>query len=352
MKTVRNVSIIALVIALLLAIKFIFIPTASEAPKATGGAAPAMGVNAIIAKASSINEQVYVSGSVLANESVELHPEVSGKLMQLLFAEGSRVNKGDLLIKINDVELQAQLRKNDLEKKLAEEKLKRNEKLLQLKGISQEEYDALQNTVAALLADRDVLLAQVAKTEIRAPFSGMIGLKSVSEGSYVTPQTLIANLQQLDPAKIDFAVPERYSAFVKKGDEIIFTSGNSKKQYIGKIYAIEPQVTNATRTVQLRALCANSNAELLPGAFARIILKLKQENDALMIPTQCIVPILKGQQVYVYRNGKSEAVKVETGIRNDSTIQIISGLKPNDTIVSTGMMGMKSGIDLKITTLK
>jgi membrane fusion protein (multidrug efflux system) len=260
--------------------------------------------------------------------------------MQINFTEGSIVKKGDLLIKINDADLQAQLHKNELDKKLAEDRLKRNEKLLMMKGISQEEYDALQNAVSSLDADRDVIMAQIAKTEIRAPFSGTIGLKSVSEGSFVTPQTVIAS------------IPEKYAMRVKKGDEIVFTAGSSNNQFKGNIYAIEPKVDDLTRTVQIRALCPNTKAQVIPGAFARVTLKLEQQNDALMIPTQSVVPILKGKQVFVLRSGKAEAVKVETGIRNDTTIQVISGLNENDTVITTGMISLRPGADVKLTVLR
>ena len=344
--------VIALIIAVLLLIKFFFIPSKQGAAPKQGSAAPAMPVNAVIVKPSTINQEIYATGSVLANEEVDLHPEVAGKLMKINFKEGSPVSKGELLIKINDADLQAELHKNEMDKKLADDRLKRNEKLLQMKGVSQEEYEALQNAAASITADRDVLAAQVAKTEIRAPFSGTIGLKSVSEGSYVTPQTLIASLQQIDPVKIDFSIPEKYATLVRKGDEIVFTVGSSNTQFKGNIYAVEPKVDNVTRTVQIRALCPNSKAEVLPGAFARITLRLTRNSNALMVPTESIIPVLKGKQVYAYRNGKAEAVKVETGIRNDSTIQITSGLNENDTVIVSGIISLRPGAAVKLASVK
>ena len=352
MKGLRTLIVIVILIAVLLLIKFIFIPSSQQSATKAGGNAPSIPVNAVVLKRSSITDQIYATGSVMANEEVDLHPEVSGKLMEIRFREGSAVQKGELLIKINDADLQAQLRKNNLDKKLADDRLQRNEKLLQMKGVSQEEYDALQNAAASISADREVLAAQVAKTEIHAPFSGIIGLKSVSEGSYVSPETVIASLQQTDPVKIDFSIPEKYAALVQKGDEIIFTVGSSIKQFKGSIYAIEPKVDEMTRTIRIRALCPNSKSEVLPGAFARITLQLEQQKDALMIPTESIIPILKGKQVYVFRNGKAEAVKIETGMRNDSTVQVISGLNENDTVIVTGMISLRPGADVKLTSVK
>lgn len=352
MKGLRTLIVIASIIAVLLLIKFLFIPSPQvNATKATS-AAPALPVSAVIVRTSVINQEIFATGSVLANEDVDLHPEVSGKLMKILFKEGSKVTKGDLLIKINDADLQAQLHKNELDKKLADDKISRNQKLLEMKGISQEEYDALQNAAGSLNADRDVLLAQIAKTEIRAPFNGMIGLKTVSEGSYVSPSTRIASLQQIDPVKVDFSIPEKYASLVKKGDEVVFTVGTSSKEFKGNIYALEPKVDDVTRTVQIRALCPNANSEVLPGAFARITLHLSRENSALMIPTESIVPVLKGKQVYAYRNGKAEAVMVEAGVRNDSTIQITKGLNENDTIITTGVISLRPGAVVKLTSVK
>jgi membrane fusion protein (multidrug efflux system) len=351
MKGKRTIILIVIFIAVLLLVKFLFIPAPQKGKAAASVQVPTIPVAGIVLKPSSITEQIYATGSVMANEEVELHPEVSGKLMQINFKEGSIVKKGDLLIKINDADLQAQIHKVALDKKLAEDRVKRNEKLLQMKGISQEEYEALQNSVASLEADEDLLAAQIAKTEIRAPFNGTIGLKTVSEGSYVTPQTLIASLQQIDPVKIDFSIPEKYASMVKKDDEIVFTVGSSVKQFAGKIYAVEPKVDNVTRTVQIRALCPNSKAEVIPGAFARITLKLREQSNALMIPTQSIVPILKGKQVFVYRDGKAEAVKIETGMRNDTTVQVTNGLNENDTVLTTGIISLRPGTDVKLTTV-
>lgn len=352
MKGLRTTLIIAIVIAALLLIKFFFIPSPQlNAPK-PGGNAQALPVSACIVRASGFNQEIFATGSLQANEEVELHPEVSGKLMQILFKEGNRVNKGDLLIKINDADLQAQLHKTELGKKLAEDRIRRNEKLLSMKGISQEEFDVLKNEADVLSAERDVLIAQIAKTEIRAPFTGIIGLKTVSEGSFVSPQTRIATLQQTDPLKLDFSIPEKYALMVKNGDIVSFSAGSDGSENKGKIYAIEPKVDEATRSVHIRALCPNLNSTLLPGAFARITLHLGEQSNVLMIPTEAIIPVLKGKQVYLYKDGKAETAKVEIGLRNDSTIQITSGLAENDTVITTGMMSLKPGLAVKLTSVK
>ena len=348
----RFLFVTVLVVVILAALKIFFFPT-NRPQNAAGntGKNQAVPVDGYIVKPTHLSQTIYATGSVMANEEVDLHPEVAGKLTGIFFKEGNKVQKGDLLIKINDADLQAQLHKNDLDSKLAQERLKRNEKLLQMKGISEQEYEELQNTVAGLAAERDVLNAQIAKTEIRAPFNGLIGLKTVSEGSYVTSQTMIASLQQTDPVKIDFSIPEKYAGLVKKGDQIVFTTGSGSTSYNGAIYAIEPKVDEQTRTIQIRALCPNAKAEILPGAFARITLELQKMDHVLMIPTESIVPVLKGKQVYVCRDGMASAVQVETGLRNDANIQIISGLAENDTVITTGLMQMKPGVPVKLSSV-
>ncbi len=354
MRFSKTTIIIIVIIAALAAIKFLFLNKDNEAAgrgeKKSG--VSTVPVSAIVVKPVASQQVIYATGSITANEEVELHPEVAGKLVKIYFKEGSRVSKGSLLIKINDADLQAQLQKSNLQVKLAEENLIRNERLLQIKGISQQEYDIMLNQEQSYRSDQDVLRAQIAKTEIHAPFNGIIGLKSVSEGSYVTPQTAIASLQQIDPVKITFSVPEKYSSQIKVGDEIKFTVGTSSKEFQGKIYAIEPKVEEMTRSVQVRAICPNASAEVLPGAFARITLVLSEKQNALMVPTESIVPILKGQQVYVYRNGKVEAVKVDTGNRNDSTVEIINGLNAGDTVITTGIIQIRPGVNVKLTSVK
>ena len=343
--------VLILIVVVLAALKFFMFPSnKAQSGPAGKGQAQAANAEGFVVRPSQLSQSIFATGSVLANEEVDLHPEVAGKLTGIFFKEGNLVIKGSLLVKINDADLQAQIHKNELDSKLAQERLKRNEKLFEMKGISEQEYEELQNTVAGMAAERDVLLAQVAKTEIRAPFNGRIGLKSVSEGSYVTPQTMIASLQQTDPVKIDFSIPEKYATLVKIGDEIQFTTG-SGGPYKGAIYAIEPKVDQQTRTIQIRALCPNSKSDILPGAFARITLELQKMDHVFMIPTQSIVPVLKGKQVYLYRDGKAQAVKVETGVRNDEAIQVLSGLAENDTVITTGLMQMKDGIPVKLSSV-
>lgn len=349
MKKTKTFLILLLIAALFLAAKYFFFRGNTMAPPPPAAAKnAAVTVNAVVARPERIGNTVYASGTVMANEEVELRPEAAGKILSVNFMEGSRVEKGALLIKINDADLQAQLKKLRVKLNLAEEQEQRAKKLLDISGVSREEYDISLNEVNALKADEELTKAQIAKTELRAPFSGTIGLKNVSEGSYISPSQTIAWIQQVDPVKIDFSIPEKYASMVSKGAKINFTLSNSNESFVGEVYAIQPRIDIGTRTLQVRALSPNKAGKIIPGSFVKVLLVLKEFENAIMIPTQAIVPVLKGKTVFVSRDGKAEQQKVETGIRTDSTIQIIEGINIGDTVITSGFMQLRPGMQVKI----
>jgi membrane fusion protein (multidrug efflux system) len=314
----------------------------------TGQGGP-MSVNGVVVTPQPLDNLVRSSGTVLASESVDLVAEASGRTEKILFREGAHVTRGDLLVKINDDDLQAQLRKTELQIQLASDQEGRQQHLFEIDAISREQYDVSINQVNTLKADRDNLLAAIRKREIRAPFDGRIGLRFVSEGSYVTPSTRIASVQKVNPLKVDFAIPERYATLVALGDRIECSSQETQLTFSGKLYAVEPRVDPATGTVQLRALCDNSSEKIFPGAFVHIELRLKQIVNALMVPTQAIIPVLKGQTVLVRRNGVVASVPVKTGIRTPSSVQIVDGLSPGDTVITTGILQLRPGMPVNVT---
>ncbi|MEW5797799.1 MAG: efflux RND transporter periplasmic adaptor subunit [Bacteroidota bacterium] len=308
----------------------------------------AMMVNGVILKPQPLDNVVRSSGTVLASESVDLIAEAAGRIEKILFKEGAHVQKNDLLVKINDDDLQAQLKKTELQIQLAVEQEKRQKQLYEISGISQEQYDIAVNQVNTLKADRDNLVSMIRKREIRAPFDGRIGLRYVSEGSYVSQTTRIASMQKIDLLKVDFSIPEKYSTQVAAGDVVQFNSEETKMKFSGKLYAIEPKIDPTTRTLQLRALVDNKNESILPGSYVQIELRLKQISDALMVPTQAVIPVLKGQSVFVQKNGIAVSVPVKTGIRTASAVQITEGLSAGDTIITTGLMQLRSGVPVVV----
>ena len=306
-------------------------------------------VKAHIVTLEKLSNSVMATGTVLANEEVELRSEVSGKITKILFKEGSFVKRGELLIKTYDADLQAQLRKAESKVKLSEDKEFRQRQLRDGNLISQEEYDNTLGEFNINRADYDLIKAQIDKTEIRAPFNGIIGLRSVSEGSYITNSTVMARLQNLGSIKVDFSIPERYFAAVKTGDELEFKISGNSKLFKAKIYAIEPRIDPATRTLQIRAICNSAYKELIPGAFANVELSLKEIDDAMLIPTVSVVPELKGQKVYLYKSGVSVPQNVELGIREETRVQIISGLSKGDTILTSGILQIRPKSKIKIS---
>ena len=306
-------------------------------------------VTAHIVSYEKLSNNVYTTGSILANEEVEIRSEVSGKIVKILFNEGGYVKKGDLLVKINDADLQAQLRKAESKVKLVEDREARQRQLVQNQMISQEDYESTLNDLEASKAEYDLIKAQIDKTEIRAPFSGVIGLREVSEGSFVTTTTAIARLQNLLNLKVDFAIPQKYASLVKIGDEIVFRLSGSDYQYKAKIYAIEPKIDPSTRTLKLRAICQSNYKNLFPGAFANVEVNLKETEQAILIPTVAVVPELKGQSVYLFKSGAVSSQKVELGLREENKVQIISGLAEGDTVITSGILQIRPGAKVKIT---
>ena len=308
--------------------------------KAGAGMPPAK-VNGMIIGGEEFTDQLSVSGSIEADEQVQLHPEVSGVVKSIHFQEGSQVSKGQLLVKINDTELQAQLKQALSKEQLAAETESRAKQLLKKEAISQEEYDVANAELRSLKAQTELIRAQLAKTSIRAPFGGKIGLRSISLGEYVTPGTAIANLVSSSQVKIGFSVPEKYAGQMKKNTVINFTVAGSAKTYQAKIFAIEPGIETNTRTLQLKALANNAAGELLPGSFAKVNLPLASIKDAILIPTQAIIPVLKGKMIFISDSGKAKQVMVETGPRTEKSILVLSGLKVGDTLLTSGMMSLK-----------
>lgn len=317
-------------------------------PGSPGAGKSAMTVSGFVVQPHKLDNVVRTSGTVLAFEDVDLISETSGRVIKIYFTEGGHVSKGELLVKINDEDLQAQLKKTDLQIKLAESQQERQTQLLKINATSQEEYDIVMNQLGSMKADRDVIKAAINKTEIRAPFNGLIGLKYVNEGGYVSPSTRIASVQNINPVKVDFSIPEKYSDMVVKGDEVNFSSEATSQQFTGKVFAIEPKIDLNTRTLQIRAICDNKNEKILPGSFVKIELRLKETPDALMIPTQALIPVLKGQTVFVSKNGMAQSVPVKTGVRTDAEIQITEGISSGDTIITTGINSLKPNAPVKV----
>ncbi|HRY32785.1 MAG TPA: efflux RND transporter periplasmic adaptor subunit [Bacteroidales bacterium] len=306
-------------------------------------------VEVFIANEGSLSQALTVTGTLIPNESVSLHPEISGRIQTILFSEGSEVKKGMLLVKLNDDEQQAQLRKLTVNESQAASEEKRKKALLDIKGISQEEYDRSLSVLLGIRADIDLLKAQIEKTEIRAPFHGICGLRNVSEGSYVSPATEIANLVQTQPLKLEFSVPERMSASLESGKEVSFFAGDASMALQATVYALEPVVDPSTRTRKVRALYPNPGNHLKPGNFARVEVRGQAAEDAVILPAQSIIPRLNGYDVFLLEDGKVARKAVIAGTRTDSLVEILQGIRGGDSILMTGLLQVKPGTGVRVT---
>jgi membrane fusion protein (multidrug efflux system) len=305
-------------------------------------------VTGIIATPEKFADNLSLSGTLEANEQVEIRSEIMGVVEAINFQEGSQVSKGQVLLRVNDLEMRAQLSKVGTAQQLASENERRAKLLLEKQAISQEEYDIASADFKSSRAESQLISAQLGKATIRAPFSGTIGLRYISMGTYVTPATPIATLVNTKQLKITFSIPEKYASRIKVDSELTFTVSGSKEEYKAKIYAIEPMVDLATRTLKMRAIAENPEGKLYPGTFANVILPLEIVDDALMVPTEALIPIQNGKMIFISKGGMARQIEVETGSRTDSSVRVISGLKPGDTILTSGVMSLKEGVPVKV----
>lgn len=352
-KVIRN-SAAAVFILVILGI--IIIPKLSsqkegEQTQARGRGGAAIAVNVRIVSPTTFQNKIQATGSVISNEEVELRTETSGKVIYIGLKEGQKVKKGELLLKVNDADLQAQLLKAETRKKLAEDKEYRQRVLLEKKGVSQEVYDAALNDLNSAKADIENFKALIAKTEIRAPFEGTVGLRYVSEGSYVSPSSQIASLQDVSKVKIDFAIPQRYAASISMGSKVKVRSA-SGKEYNVRIYAIEQKIDPLTRALKVRAIYPNVKGDLLPGSYVSVEIDLNDISNAIVVPTQALALDITGEMVYIYKGGVALQQKVESGIRTETDVQIVKGLNPGDTVITSGIMQIRPRVKVKIASIE
>lgn len=351
---VKNL-IYALIIILLggfIAYRVISNKNKNEESKKFGDKDKPTSVTGIVVETSTFDNNLSLSGSIEANEQIEIHSEVSGIVEGIYFNEGTYVNKGQVLFKVNDIELKAQLRQAQTREGLAGENERRAKLLLQKEAISQEEFDVANADYASMKAQTQLIKAQIAKTSVKAPFSGKIGLRSISPGTYITPTVLVAKLVNTGKLKITFSIPEKYAAQVKSGSTIDFSVSGSDKTYTAKIYAIEPEVEVATRTLKIRAVADNIDGKLFPGTFADVKLPLNIIKDAIVVPSEAIVPVQDGKKVYIANMGKAKEIMVNATTRTDSSILILEGLKAGDTLITSGVMSLKNEAPIKVKVKK
>lgn len=319
-----------------------------KGPGGPGGKNLAVPVKAMVVKTEPLVGNYMATGTLAADEEVDLHPEMAGVVKELGFEEGKPVAKGQVLVRIKSDELAAQIEKVKLNLKLAEINEGRLKYLLDKEAISKQEFDLAQTNVLTLKADIQNLKAQLDKSVLKAPFSGTIGLKNISVGSYVTPQSIVAKLTASNSIKLQCAVPGRYAERIKAGQHLSFRTESNPQPYTARIYALNPSLDESDRTLQIKAVCPNPSGVLLPGAFVSVTIPLEKKGDAIKVPTESIVPDVDKQMVWVISGGKAKPTPVISGLRETSTIEILEGLKAGDSIVVMGVQALKPGAKVEV----
>ena len=315
-----------------------------------GGGGPTV-VDVIIAKSEKVSDKVEVNGTIVANEFAELRPEVSGLLTYLNVPEGQTVTKGTVIARINNADLQAQLNRTKVQLDLAITTENRLKQLVAVNGINQADYDVSINSVNTLKADMAYTQALIDKTVVRAPFTGVIGLRKVSEGSYISPTNVIATMQQLSNLRIDFTIPETYQKYIAKGANVeVLLDQNAGKRETARIIAIEPQVNQATRNITVRAVL--NSGKTSPGSFAKVYLNASSNKNSILIPTNSIIPEAQGKKAVTVKGGKAVFVTVETGDRREDVVEVTSGLSVGDTVVVSGVLFARPDAPVKVRSVK
>lgn len=323
-----------------------------EAPKKSAPARNILNVNGMVIQTQSLTDDIAMVGNLLPDEEVDLTFETSGKIATINFQEGTAVRKGDLLAKVNDKPLVAQLARYEAQLKLAQDRVYRHSALLKKDAVSQEAYEQACTELAKLNAEIEIINSNIALTELRAPFDGVIGLRNVSEGAYASPSVVVAKLTKISPLKIDMFIPERYADQIKIGTPLTFTVEGQNTIYRASVYAKESEVDMATRTLAVRATYPNTNGRLMPGRFISARIRMQDIPNAIAIPTEAIVPEMGIDKVYVYRSGKAHAVAVKTGLRTDALIHITEGLSVGDTIITSGTLQLREDLPVKLDVIE
>jgi RND family efflux transporter, MFP subunit len=328
------------------------LPDRQEIPKSSSSGRNSLNVNAEILKYQTLNDIFITKGILLPDEEVELSFETSGKIVNIYFKEGTAVRKGELLAKVNDKPLQAELKKLEAQLPLAQERVFRQKSLLDKDAVSQEAYESVTTELEKLKADIELAKARIAQTELRAPFDGVVGLRMVSEGTYASPTTVISKLTKISPLKLEFSVNEKQANEIKPGVPIAFSVENDLTTYHAVVYAVESNLDRQTLSLKARALYSNPGGKLKPGHSASIQINLQEIKNTIVIPGISVIAEMGRDIAYVYKDGKAYQVEVKKGMRTAASVQITSGLKAGDTLLISGVMQLRDGMPVIIDHIK
>jgi membrane fusion protein (multidrug efflux system) len=309
-------------------------------------------VDIIIAKPQTVSNAIEANGTVVANEFVELHPEATGRIVYLNVPEGKHITTGTVIARINDEDLVASLNKSKAALKLAQDYVNRLKPLLSVQGINQADYDVAENAVISNQADIQYTQALIDKTIIRAPFDGVVGLRQVSIGAYVSNTDVIATMQQVNNLKMDFTMPEEDGKYISIGSivKVTLDAITDTLKHNARIIAIEPQANTITRNLKVRTMLQD-NAKANPGAFVKVYIS-QGTKQSILVPTNCIIPSDINKQLILVKDGKAKFTDVTTGVRLQSNVEITKGVKEGDSVVVTGVLFAKDKKPVKVRKVK
>lgn len=350
----RNTLIIIIIIvlaALLIVPKLLSEKGKNQNPQGQNQQNQEIPADAYIIRTTDIENEISASGNITANEEVEIRSELSRKVTGIYFNEGAYVRKGQLLFKLDDTDLIARLNKLELDRDLNLKQEEREKQLYDKGLLSQDEYDIRSVTIQKIEADIEILEIEISKTSITAPFSGITGFRNVSMGSLVSPSLVLTTVQDIEKVKVDFSIPEKYKNSFSKGMDISFAVEGIDEPFSGKVVTYDPNVNESTRSIMIRAIAGNKARNLLPGSYVKVKIEAGNNADAILIPSESLIPKLKGQSVFVYQNGKAVSREVEIGFRSDKNIEVTSGLNIGDTLITTNILRLKPDSKVKLQNI-
>ena len=313
-----------------------------------GGQRNPLAVNGLVLQYSTLNDIFRTKGILLPDEEVDLSFETSGKITNINFTEGSYVTQGQMLAKINDKPLQAELKKLETQLPLANERVFRQKTLLEKDAVSQETYEVVVTELEKLKADIELVKTRIAQTELRAPFSGIIGLRQVSNGAYASPSVVISKLTKISPLKVEFSVNERQVDEIRPGTRLNFGIENDKNVYEAVVYAVESQLDAQTLSLKARARYPNPGGRLKAGQSATVEIRLRQITNTVVIPSIASIAEMGRDIAYIYKDGKAKQVVLTKGLRTENSVQVVSGISVGDTLLTTGVMQLRDGMTVKL----
>lgn len=324
-------------------------PVAAPVASKAGGNAP-QGTVVEVARVQAIKlaEGITAIGSLRSDESISIRPEVAGRISEILFREGQAVRAGDVLVRLDASIQRAEHQQAAANLALNKSRVDRARDLYAKNFISAQARDEAESNFQVAEASHALSAARLTKLEIKAPFPGLVGLRSVSVGDYIKDGQEIANLEGVDPLKLDFRIPEIYLKRVAVNQALEVTlDALPDKTIPGKVYAINPLIDAGGRAIVVRAVIRNTDARLRPGMFARVRLLTATLHESLTIPEQALIP--SGDEVHVYKVVEGRAVKtrVETGQRQTGVVEVLRGLTAADTVVTAGQPKLRDGAPVK-----